>query len=120
MEHIMDKEYQPAIEKYIAKLEKSGDISIIHDYLNMWTKSVDDLLNNLRDTIPGPGMIGEVHYWRDLARVLIAITEEVKQPQVEFTIQLLLKKNEMDALRNSKQDKLSHEDYQKGPLFEDV
>ena len=68
----------------------------MNDYLNMWSKAVDELLNNLRDTVPGHGMIGEVHYWRDLSRVLDAISSEVKQPQVEFTIQILLKKAEMD------------------------
>ena len=52
----------------------------MNDYLNLWTKSVDELLNNLRDIVPGPGMIGEVHYWRDLSRVLDAISQEVKQP----------------------------------------
>ena len=52
----------------------------MNDYLNMWSKSVDELLNNLRDTIPGNGMIGEVHYWRDLTRVLDAISGELKQP----------------------------------------
>lgn len=44
----------------------------------MWSKSVDELLTNLRDTIPGPGMLGEIHYWRNLSRVLDAIHQELK------------------------------------------
>ena len=46
--------------------------------MNMWSKAIDELLANLRDTVPGHGMIGEVHYWRDLCRVLDAIHQEVK------------------------------------------
>lgn len=41
-------------------------------------------------------MIGEVHYWRDLSRVLDGIQAEVKQPQVEMTIQILLKQAEIE------------------------
>jgi hypothetical protein len=43
----------------------------------------------LRDTIPGDGMIGEIHYWRDLARILEAINNEVKQNYVEICLQVL-------------------------------
>ena len=53
---------------------KSSDISIINDYLNMWTKSIIELLKKLADTIPGEGMIGEIHYWRDLSRILDGIS----------------------------------------------
>jgi hypothetical protein len=34
-------------------------------------------------------MIGEVYYWRDLARILDAINNEVKQTYVEVTVQVL-------------------------------
>ena len=34
-------------------------------------------------------MIGEVHYWRDLARVLEAISKELKQSFVETVVQIL-------------------------------
>ena len=34
-------------------------------------------------------MIGEVHYWRDITRVLEAINLELKQPFVEIVIQVL-------------------------------
>ena len=56
----------------------------------MWTKTVEELLDRMRDTIPGEGMIGEVHYWRDLSKVLDGISTELKQPGVEVTVQILL------------------------------
>jgi Dynein heavy chain, N-terminal region 1 len=43
----------------------------------------------LKDTIPGEGMIGEIHYWRDLSRILDAANNEVKQSYVEITVQVL-------------------------------
>ena len=43
----------------------------------------------MKDTIPGEGMIGEIHYWRDLSRILEAANNEVKQSYVEITIQVL-------------------------------
>ena len=76
----MESDQQADIEQYLHRLQQGGELSIMNDYLNMWTKTVEELLNNLRDTIPGHGMIGEVHYWRDLSRVLDAISAEVKQP----------------------------------------
>lgn len=51
---------------------------MIHDYLNLWSKNIQTLLDKLKDTIPGDGMIGEVHYWRDMSRILEAINNEVK------------------------------------------
>ena len=60
----------------------------------MWSRTVEELLGKLKDTIPGAGMIGEVHYWRDLSRVLDGISAELKQPQVELTVQTLLQKDE--------------------------
>ena len=57
--------------------EKLGkrEVSILHDYLKLWTRSIEELLLKLKDTLPENGMIGEVHYWRDMARVLEAITD---------------------------------------------
>lgn len=52
----------------------------------MWTRNIDELLNKLRETIPKEGMLGEVHYWRDLSCVLDGISAEVKQPQVELIV----------------------------------
>lgn len=34
-------------------------------------------------------MIGEIHYWRDLSRILEAANNEVKQSYVEITVQVL-------------------------------
>jgi hypothetical protein len=45
-------------------------MGLLHDYLKMWTKTVEELLEKMRDTIPGEGMLGEVHYWRDLSKIL--------------------------------------------------
>lgn len=56
------------------------------DYLNLWCKNIQGLLDRLRDTIPGEGMIGEVHYWRDMSRILDGINEEVKQVYVETCV----------------------------------
>jgi len=54
------------------------ELGIISDYVNLWTKNTQALLDKLRDTIPGEGMIGEIHYWRDMARILEAINSEVQ------------------------------------------
>lgn len=62
----------------------------------MWKKSIEQLLDRLKDTVPADGMIGEVHYWRDLSRILDGISAELKQPQVEMTIQILLMRVDMD------------------------
>ena len=61
-----------------------------------WTRTIEELLGKLRDTVPGEGMLGEVFYWRDLCRVLDGISQEIKQPQVELTIQILLTKASED------------------------
>lgn len=34
-------------------------------------------------------MLAEVHYWRDMARILEAVTEELRQPFVEVVVQIL-------------------------------
>jgi hypothetical protein len=59
----------------------------------MWTRTVEELLQRMKDTIPGEGMIGEVHYWRDLSKILDGISSELKQPGVEMTVQILLSKS---------------------------
>jgi hypothetical protein len=65
-------------------------VSILNDAVNMWTRALRELLDNLAETIPKEGMIGEVHYWRDINRVLDAVSSELKQPQVEVAVQILL------------------------------
>ena len=54
--------------------------------MNLWAKNIRELLDKLKDTIPGEGMIGEVHYWRDMSRILDGINNEVKQNYVEITM----------------------------------
>jgi len=61
--------------------------------MNMWTKTVEELLLKMKETIPGEGMLGEVHYWRDLSKILDGLQAELKQPQVEMTVQILLSKD---------------------------
>jgi len=40
--------------------------------------------------MPTDTMLSEIHYWRDMARILDACCNEVKLPFVEFTLQVLL------------------------------
>lgn len=54
------------------------ELAVVQDYLNMWTKNIRELLGKLKDTIPSEGMIGEVHYWRDMSRILDGIDNEIK------------------------------------------
>jgi|DEB0MinimDraft_12_1074336.scaffolds.fasta_scaffold18293_3 hypothetical protein len=62
----------------LVKSMKPGELSVLNDYLNLWTKTINELLDKLKDTIPAEGMLGEVHYWRDLCRILDGLTQEVK------------------------------------------
>ena len=78
-----------------AKLSKQ-EIGTIHDYLNLWSRNIQTLLDKLRDTIPGEGMIDEVHYWRDMSRILEAIHQEIKQNYVEIAVQVLAQISETD------------------------
>ena len=43
-------------------------------------------------------MLSEIHYWRDMARVLEASNSELKLPFVEFTVQVLLCSEQDEAL----------------------
>jgi hypothetical protein len=65
---------------------------------------VISLLDRLRDTVPGEGMIGEVNYWRDLSRILEAINNEIKQSFVEITVQVLSICAQSDTLIKSSVD----------------
>jgi len=69
-------------------LKKLGDreIGILSDYVRLWTHSIDELLTKLRDTLPAEGMLGEIHYWRDMAKILDALQTELKLPFVELTV----------------------------------
>lgn len=57
--------------------------------MDLWARSITELLDKLRDTVPDAGMLAEIHYWRDIARVLEAINAELKQSFVEVIVQLL-------------------------------
>ena len=46
----------------------------------MWSKTVEELLEKMRETTPAEGMLGEVHYWRDLSKILDGLQAELKQP----------------------------------------
>jgi len=43
-------------------------------------------------------MIGEIHYWRDMAKILDAINKEVNLSFVELTVQILAAKDNDKAL----------------------
>ena len=64
----------------VAQKLSDKDVGVLNDYVNMWKKSIEQLLDRLKDTVPAEGMIGEVHYWRDLSRILDGIQAELKQP----------------------------------------
>lgn len=70
----------------------------------MWSGTIQQLLEKLADTTPGEGMIGEVYYWRDMIRILDGIAQELKQPQVELTVQVLI-----ELLSRDKSESLSRD-----------
>ena len=70
----------------LVKVLRVTDLGMLHDYTNLWSKTIEELLNKLRDTVPDSGMLGEVHYWRDLCRILDGISSELKQSQVELSV----------------------------------
>jgi hypothetical protein len=58
--------------------QKPSNTGVLNDYLNMWTKTVEELLMKMRDTVPAEGMLGEVYYWRDLSKILDGLQAELK------------------------------------------
>ena len=44
----------------------------------MWSKTIEEFLDKIEDTIPGDGMLGEIYYWRDLSKLLDSMSQEVK------------------------------------------
>ena len=90
------KSKQATNPESVAKKLSQKDVGVLNDYVNMWKKSIEQLLDRLKDTVPAEGMIGEVHYWRDLSRILDALQSELKQPQVEMTVQILLMRVDQD------------------------
>ena len=65
------------------------EIQILSDYLRLWSRSIEELLEKLKDMTPDAGMLAEIFYWRDMARVHEAISVELKQSFVELVVQVL-------------------------------
>jgi hypothetical protein len=49
-------------------------------------------------------MLAEVHYWRDMSRVLEAVTEELRQPFVEVVVQILQALSEEEHMKALAED----------------
>lgn len=64
-------------------------MGILRDFVRLWTRSIIELLDRLKETAPEGLMLAEIHYWRDMARVLEAINSELKQGFVETVIQIV-------------------------------
>ena len=43
-------------------------------------------------------MLGEIHYWRDMARLLEAVVKELREPFVETVLQVLVLEETNEAL----------------------
>ena len=54
-------------------------------------------------------MIGEVHYWRDMSRILEAINQEVKQNYVEIAVQVLAQLSDKDNSVQTSLEKFAKE-----------
>ncbi len=67
------------------------ELTILNDYLCLWTKSMIEFLDKLRDTSPdSSGLLAEIFYWRDISRVLDALATELKFSYVEITLQIMI------------------------------
>jgi hypothetical protein len=90
-QQIIDSSESSKQEDPLSLYEKIGkrEVNILQDYMNLWSRSLIELLQNLRETLPKDGMIGEIHYWRDLSRLLEAIVLELREPFVEVVVQIL-------------------------------
>ena len=66
------------------------ELAILHDHLAIWTNSIVELLDKLKHTSPeSGGLTHEIHYWRDIDRVLDAINTELQQKYVATTLKIL-------------------------------
>ena len=62
---------------------------MLTECLVLWTRSLEELVLNLKETSPENGsMLSEIFYWRDITRVLSAVSLELKLPYVELVVQL--------------------------------
>jgi len=55
------------------------EIGILSDYLKLWSRSMEELLEKLKEMTPDATMLAEIFYWRDMSRVHEAICTELKQ-----------------------------------------
>ncbi len=63
------------------------ELFILIDYLQLWTRSLVELLDNLAGVSPeNGGLLSEINYWRDITRVLDAVSKELKQSYVEMIL----------------------------------
>lgn len=72
----MDTDTEPSqlLEKLTGR-----ELSILQDYVELWTASLLELLQNLKETCPESStIVAEIYYWRDITRVLDAVTQELK------------------------------------------
>lgn len=83
LDHILES--TDDIDSLVARLSDK-DCGVIEDYMNLWRRNVEEVLDKLRDTIPGEGVMGEISYWRDLNRILQALDSEVRQTFVEVCL----------------------------------
>lgn len=83
------QETQAADPEAIYQKCGSREKGVLSDFVNLWARSIDELLSKLKDTAPTGSMLSEIHYWRDMARVLEAANGELKQAFVETVIQVL-------------------------------
>jgi uncharacterized protein YvpB len=68
----------------------SRDQAILQDHLTIWTEAIIELLEKLKATTPEAGgvMTSEIHYWRDIDRVLDAIYTELNSKFVATTVKI--------------------------------
>jgi hypothetical protein len=68
----------------------SRDLAILQDHLSIWTEVILELLDKLKATTPEAGgvMTSEIHYWRDIDRVLDAIHSELNLKFVATTVKI--------------------------------
>jgi hypothetical protein len=87
-------------EEPLELFKKMGprEIQILSDYLRLWSRSIEELLEKLKDMTPDAGMLAEIFYWRDMARVHEAISVELKQSFVELVVQVLANTPELNPV----------------------
>ena len=75
------------------------ELAILSDYLRLWTRSIVELLDNLKEQCPESNtIIAEIFYWRDITRVLEAVLAELKQPYVEMVMQIMVSSDDKDLV----------------------